>query len=276
MSFTVRSPNLSPSLDEYSNATLTDENGNVLPAVAVLPVDSSGHTGSAPYTINKAFVSNVTDRMNPPLAHTADGKLIPLVALVSLDNSSNLIPLTVPESSVANLISDLAGKQPVGNYITALTGEVSATGPGAVVATLSNPAVISKVLTGYAPSTGALSASDSILSGIQKVDGNSKLAIKTRRATAISTTLAATDYLIAVTDTTALRTITLPLASTIVLPSGAIQEFIIKDESGGANTNNITVAATGPNTIDGAASVAISANYGISKIYTNGVNWFTR
>lgn len=44
--------------------------------------------------------------------------------------------IQIAESQVTNLISDLAGKQPVGNYITALTGDVTASGPGSVAASL--------------------------------------------------------------------------------------------------------------------------------------------
>lgn len=52
------------------------------------------------------------------------------------------IPIQIAESQVTNLVSDLAGKQPTGNYITALTGDVTASGPGSVAATLANTAVI--------------------------------------------------------------------------------------------------------------------------------------
>lgn len=44
--------------------------------------------------------------------------------------------IQIAESQVTNLVSDLAGKQPVGNYITALTSDVSATGPGSAAATI--------------------------------------------------------------------------------------------------------------------------------------------
>lgn len=54
-------------------------------------------------------------------------------------DSSTLIQIA--ESQVTNLVSDLAGKQAVGNYITALTGDVTAAGPGSVAATLANTAV---------------------------------------------------------------------------------------------------------------------------------------
>lgn len=46
-------------------------------------------------------------------------------------------PIQIAESQVTNLLSDLASKQPSGNYITALTGDVSASGPGSSVSTLS-------------------------------------------------------------------------------------------------------------------------------------------
>lgn len=45
-------------------------------------------------------------------------------------------PIQIAESRVTNLVSDLAGKQAVGNYITALTGDATAAGPGSVALTL--------------------------------------------------------------------------------------------------------------------------------------------
>jgi hypothetical protein len=52
----------------------------------------------------------------------------------------------------------------------AMSGEASISNAGAV--TLSNAAVIGKVLTGYVSGAGVISASDSILSAIQKLNGN--------------------------------------------------------------------------------------------------------
>lgn len=49
--------------------------------------------------------------------------------------------IQIAESQVTNLVSDLAGKQPTGNYITALTGDATASGPGSVALTLANTAV---------------------------------------------------------------------------------------------------------------------------------------
>ena len=60
------------------------------------------------------------------------------------------------------------GKQNAGNYITALTGEATASGPGSAIVTLSNSAVIGKVLTGFNPTAGTINASDSILTAFGK------------------------------------------------------------------------------------------------------------
>lgn len=66
-----------------------------------------------------------------------------------------------------------ASWQPATNTaITSLTGEASASGPGAATVTLSNGAVIGKVLTGYTAGAGTITASDSILTAIQKNAGN--------------------------------------------------------------------------------------------------------
>jgi hypothetical protein len=60
------------------------------------------------------------------------------------------------------------GKQNAGNYITALTGEATASGPGSASVTLGNAAVIGKVLTGFNPTAGTINASDSILTAFGK------------------------------------------------------------------------------------------------------------
>lgn len=90
--------------------------------------------------------------------------------------------------------------------------------------------------------------------------------------TATGTDYTAKDYdtIIGVTDTSVARTITLP--STSVVPGKTIT---IKDESGAAGTNNITIATAGTETIDGAATATISTNYGVIRLYSDGTNWFT-
>jgi hypothetical protein len=73
----------------------------------------------------------------------------------------------------------------------ALSGEASLVASGAI--TLSNAAVIAKVLTGYVAGAGTVSAADSILSAIQKIDANQQTsanqALSNLSAVAINTSL---------------------------------------------------------------------------------------
>ena len=52
-------------------------------------------------------------------------------------------------------------------------------------------------------------------------------------------------------------------------------EVTIKDAKGDANTNNITIATPGAETIDGAATLVISAAYGVAKVMFDGTNWMS-
>lgn len=84
------------------------------------------------------------------------------------------------------------------------------------------------------------------------------------------------DYQIQVSDYyvgcnhTASITITLPYASQ--LSSG--QTYTIKDESGQANSYNITVIRQGSDLIDGETNFTIESPYGAVNLYSNGSNKF--
>lgn len=90
-----------------------------------------------------------------------------------------------------------------------------------------------------------------------------------RTATAVSANTAAT-VIVGVTSTASARTITLDTDDVI---DGLI--IIVKDESGAANVNNITIDTEGTELIDGAASIVINTAYGVARLYSNGTNWFT-
>ena len=65
---------------------------------------------------------------------------------------------------------------------------------------------------------------------------------------------------------------------TKTLPTGEVRTgriYTVKDESGAAASNNITVATGGSENIDGSATNVISANYGSVTYYSDGTNWFT-
>lgn len=68
-------------------------------------------------------------------------------------------------------------------------------------------------------------------------------------------------------------TVTLPAASAV--PANDVY-FVLKDESGAAGSNNITISRAGSDTIDGATSYVISTNYGKVALYSDGASkWFT-
>lgn len=100
---------------------------------------------------------------------------------------------------------------------------------------------------------------------------NGGQAVRRTTVSDASYTALAIDYIIAYTSLTTGRTVTLKDATT--LDSG--QTYVIKDEAGTAGTNNITIATTGGQTIDGAATKVINTNYGSMKLYSNGSNWYT-
>jgi hypothetical protein len=86
-------------------------------------------------------------------------------------------------------------------------------------------------------------------------------------ATAIDYTVLSTDFIVGVTNTVTPRNITLPSAASF--KAGGILN--VKDESGGAATNNITIVGT----VDGSVNPFISANYGVMRLYSNGSAWFS-
>ena len=64
----------------------------------------------------------------------------------------------------------------------------------------------------------------------------------------------------------------------ILLPSAgdydAGQYFTVKDESGAANTKNITILASGSQTIDGRSSIILESPYAAVNIYSDGTSKF--
>lgn len=72
--------------------------------------------------------------------------------------------------------------------------------------------------------------------------------------------------------------VTASSAVEIRLPSAANysagQYFTIKDESGTADVNNITILASGSQTIDGVSSILLESPYAAVNMYSNGVDKF--
>lgn len=93
--------------------------------------------------------------------------------------------------------------------------------------------------------------------------------------TATNYTALATDVIIEVTSTAAIRTITLPAPSAVPSTSNVGKFYVIKDTSGGAATNNIFVVPVS-GTIDGSGSLQIGTNYGAVQVYSDGTNYYSQ
>jgi len=65
-------------------------------------------------------------------------------------------------------------------------------------------------------------------------------------------------------------------AFTVTMPAAhaAGDTILVKDSGGASQTNAITLATAGADTIDGAASDSIQSNYGAVELISDGTNWF--
>lgn len=89
------------------------------------------------------------------------------------------------------------------------------------------------------------------------------------RATTSATLTASTkNYYIGVDSTNNIVDVRLPSAS--LLLDG--QTYVVKDEGGNASSNNITILASGAETIDGQNSIVLESPYASVHLYCNGSN----
>lgn len=91
----IASPALSPSLNEFGESLITDENSKQLELVAVVQIDASGHSnmGSAVYA--NGHTSQVTAKQQGAVVTAPGGEKMRLRALVSLDSNGNPVPFSL-------------------------------------------------------------------------------------------------------------------------------------------------------------------------------------
>lgn len=97
--------------------------------------------------------------------------------------------------------------------------------------------------------------------------------IMNRLNTSASYELNFTHYFIGIDTLNATGSVTVYLPSA----SGSIagRSYVIKDEGGAADINNIIIQASGSNTVDGFEAVYIESPYASMNVYTDGVSkWF--
>jgi len=90
-----------------------------------------------------------------------------------------------------------------------------------------------------------------------------------RRAVTATITSSVNDTILGVSGTAAID-IRLPSAADF----DAGQYFTVKDESGAADTKNITILASGSQTIDGRSSILLESPYAAVNIYSDGTSKF--
>lgn len=88
------------------------------------------------------------------------------------------------------------------------------------------------------------------------------------------TILNSDEWILSTRSSTGTQTITLPLASSINIPSGKLRFFTITDKGGNAGTNNITLSCSGADTISGSATFVMNGNYESRDIMTEGTAWY--
>lgn len=89
-----------------------------------------------------------------------------------------------------------------------------------------------------------------------------------------STSILGFKYYYGCTDTSSILTLTISSSDILRGSLNKYWFFIIKDESGLAGTNNITIETEGSETIDGSSNYIISNNYGSVSLASNGSNLF--
>tara|TARA_B100000683_G_scaffold221015_1_gene218121 strand:- start:58 stop:804 length:747 start_codon:yes stop_codon:yes gene_type:complete len=114
---------------------------------------------------------------------------------------------------------------------------------------------------------GTISGSDNLIfnNNILQIIGGLKL---NRRNTTSTITASSTDYYIGTDTSSGILSIRLPDASDLF--NG--QTYVVKDEAGTANTNNVTILASGSQTIDGQNSVVLESPFASIQLYCNGTN----
>lgn len=164
-----------------------------------------------------------------------------------------------------------------GTAITALTGEVTASGPGSAAATVTQAAVVGKQLTGLATLTGTIQSTDTVLQAFGKLVNKQNNAIYPSLAMgaqviAANTTLTADLYCdtLVVNSGAVLTTGGFRIfAKTSIVNNGTIDRSG-NDATGTAATAALTAGTLGPAGAGGAGGTAAGSAGGASAVALGG------
>lgn len=194
---------------------------------------------------------------------------------VNLDASGNATALGTPVAFTGTNITGTATAFTASNVTTNanLTGEATSSGSNAV--TLTNSAVIGKVITGYVSGAGAVAATDTLLQAIQKLNGNTAAVVGGAALSNDTTTATSVFPLFADATTGTPTTIFTSNSKLLYKPSTGELSVTAPIAANGLVINATTVAANytiaaGFN----ACSVGpVTVNGGIAVTITSGQRW---
>ena len=126
-------------------------------------------------------LNHLTDISNALSVDWNTRKLYDSAGVQALDWSTGTNVAVAGTITGSNLSGSSSGSNSGDQTIT-LTGDVTGSGTGSFSTTLSNAAVIAEVLTGFSSGAGTVTATDSILTGIEKAIGNAAAAQSTANA----------------------------------------------------------------------------------------------
>ncbi len=151
-----------------------------------LAVSGTGLSGSASFTANQAGASSFTVTSNATALNTAS-------TIVARNGSGDFAAGTITaalsgNASTATKLATARNFSVSGEATTASPVAFDGSGDVALSVTLSNSAVISKVLTGYTATTGAVAATDTILQAFQKLGYDQHVAVSLATNSGLSIT----------------------------------------------------------------------------------------
>lgn len=253
--------------------------------IGVLPIANGGTNSSTALNNNRniissggAIVESAAITANRALASNSSG--IP-VASTTTDTELGFV-----SGVTSSIQTQLNGKQATGNYITALTGDVVATGPGSVTATIQPLAVTTGKINNNAVdntklaqmpaftfkannTAGTANAQDITVSAANAMLGTAGVPYGAVQTTNFSVPNTAASQIYPIDTTGGTVTSTFPAASTV--PNGI--EWTFKDVGGNFDTNPFTVTPNGADTIEGLNNPReYRTNYGAVTYTTDGIS----